>query len=130
MSTTTKTAVIIQLTDPKHIIPVRNVRTGTLALAVGTGEPDMLQLTKTESTNDVHVGDLFVTSGLGQVFPPDFPVATVEKVTYNPSDSFTTVKAKTVTSFNKTRELLLIWRDSDHVTTNLANNTSTKDHKN
>lgn len=113
ISTTPTTSVIMQLTDPKHIIPVKNERTGTMALAVGTGEPNTLELTKTESTNDVHVGDVFLTSGLGQVFPPDFPVARVERVTYNPSDSFTTVRAKTIAQFSRTRELLLIWRDKD-----------------
>ncbi len=103
-------AVIIQLTDIKHAIPVRNVRTGLGALATGTGKLNQIELKHVEATVDVQVGDVFVSSGLGQLFPPDFPVAKVGKVGYNPGDSFMNVYANSLADFNKTREILLIWR--------------------
>lgn len=103
-------AVIIQLTDIKHAIPVRNVRTGLSALASGTGKPNKIELKHVEASVDVQVGDVFVSSGLGQLFPPDFPVAKVRKVGYNPGDSFMNVYANSLADFNKTREILLIWR--------------------
>lgn len=103
-------AVIIQLTDIKHAIPVRNVRTGLSALASGTGKLNKIELKHVEASVDVQVGDVFVSSGLGQLFPPDFPVAKVRKVGYNPGDSFMNVYANSLADFNKTREILLIWR--------------------
>lgn len=103
-------AVIIQLTDIKHAIPVRNVRTGLSALASGTGKLNQLELKHVEASVDIQVGDVFVSSGLGQLFPPDFPVAKVRKVGYNPGDSFMNVYANSLADFNKTREILLIWR--------------------
>ncbi len=103
-------AVIIQLTDIKHAIPVRNVRTGLSALATGTGKLNQIELKHVEASVDVQVGDVFVSSGLGQLFPPDFPVAQVRKVGYNPGDSFMNVYANSLADFNKTREILLIWR--------------------
>ncbi len=109
-SLTPTSAVIMQLTDIKHAIPVRNERTGLGALAAGTGKTNKLELKHVEASVDVLEGDIFVSSGLGQLFPPDFPVARVEKVDYNPGDSFMSVRAGSIADFNKTREILLIWR--------------------
>ena len=107
---TPTSAVIIQLTDIKHAIPVRNVRTGLGALAAGTGKVNQLELKHVEASVDIQTGDVFVSSGLGQLFPPDFPVAKVKRVGYNPGDSFMNVSAQSLADFNKTREILLIWR--------------------
>ncbi len=109
-SVTPNSAVIMQLTDVKHAIHVRNVRTGQGALAVGTGKINRLELKHVETTMDIQTGDRFVSSGLGQLFPPDFPVAVVDSVAYNPGDSFMKVTAQSLADFSKTREILMIWR--------------------
>ncbi|GAA0424663.1 rod shape-determining protein MreC [Cocleimonas flava] len=109
-SVTPNSAVIMQLTDAKHAIHVRNVRTGQGALAVGTGKINRLELKHVETSMDIQTGDKFVSSGLGQLFPPDFPVAIVDSVAYNPGDSFMKVHATPFTDFSKTREILMIWR--------------------
>ncbi|MEE9303105.1 MAG: rod shape-determining protein MreC [Thiotrichaceae bacterium] len=106
----TRSSVIMQLSDPKHSIPVRNARTGEKALAVGTGVVNIVSLEHIENIEDIKTGDLYLSSGLGLLFPPDFPVAVVQKKHYNPADSMTTISATTVTDFNRTRELLLIWQ--------------------
>jgi rod shape-determining protein MreC len=109
-SVTPGSAMIIQLTDVRHDIHVRNSRTGLGALASGTGKFNLLELKHVETSMDIQTGDVFVSSGLGQLFPPDFPVAEVTSVTYNPGDSFMRVKAKSLADFTKTREILMIWR--------------------
>ncbi|KAG1661936.1 Cell shape-determining protein MreC [Nymphon striatum] len=106
----TESPLIMQLTDAKHAIHVRNVRTGQGALAVGTGKINRIELKHVETNMDIQTGDKFVSSGLGQLFPPDFPVAIVDSVAYNPGDSFMKVHAKPFTDFSKTREILMIWR--------------------
>ncbi len=110
-SVTPNSAVVMQLTDVKHAIHVRNTRTGLGALAVGTGKANQLELKHVETSMDIQTGDVFVSSGLGQLFPPDFPVAKVSHVAYNPGDSFMKVMARSMTDFTKTREILLIWRE-------------------
>ena len=107
---TPNSATIIQLTDVRHAVHVRNSRTGLGALAVGTGKSNRLELKHIETSMDIQTGDVFVSSGLGQLFPPDFPVAVVSSVAYNPGDSFMKVMAKPLADFTKTREILLIWR--------------------
>ncbi len=109
-SVTPNSAVVTRLTDVKHAIPVRNVRTGESALATGTGKINLLELKHIEAKMDVQANDVYVSSGLGQLFPADFPVAIVRKVAYNPGDSLMKVKAEPLTDFTKTREILLIWR--------------------
>jgi rod shape-determining protein MreC len=110
LSVTPNSAVIMQLTDVKHAIHVRNTRTGQGALAVGTGKINRLELKHVETNMDIQTGDKFVSSGLGQLFPPDFPVAIVDNVAYNPGDSFMRVQAQSFTDYSKTREILMIWR--------------------
>jgi rod shape-determining protein MreC len=109
-SVTPNSAVIMQLTDVRHAIHVRNTRTGQGALAVGTGKINRLELKHVETNMDIQTGDKFVSSGLGQLFPPDFPVAIVDSVAYNPGDSFMRVQAQSFTDYSKTREILMIWR--------------------
>ncbi len=109
-SVTPDSAMIIQLTDVRHDIHVRNSRTGLGALASGTGKFNQLELKHVEASMDIQTGDVFVSSGLGQLFPPDFPVAKVSSVAYNPGDSFMKVKARSLADFTKTREILMIWR--------------------
>lgn len=108
-------AIILQLTDTKHAIPVRNNRTGLGAIAVGSGNANQLELKNIEANIDIKEGDTFYSSGLGQLFPADFPVATVRSVAYNPGDSFMRVKAQTKVDFSKSREVILIWRNN-HLT--------------
>lgn len=107
-------AVVLQLIDSKHAIPVRNSRSAIGAIAVGSGNINQLELKNIEANQDIQVGDLFFSSGLGQLFPADFPVATVRTVDYNQGDSFIRVKAQTMTDFSKAREVILIWR-SNHL---------------
>lgn len=123
-SVTTNSAVVMRLTDVKHAIPVSNTRTGAGALAVGSGNANILELKNIEANVDVQAGDVFVSSGLGQLFPADFPVAVVRRVAYNPGDPFMKVKAQTLADFTKTREILMIWR-SDYASNDDAESIDT-----
>lgn len=111
-SVSPSSAVVLQLTDSRHAVPVRNQRTGLGAIAVGSGNTNLLELKNIEANVDIKAGDAFFSSGLGQLFPADFPVAIVASVAYNPGDSFMRVKARTVVDFSKSREVLLIWRSN------------------
>lgn len=121
----TNSSVILKLTDTKHAIPVRNNRTGLGAIAAGSGNINQLELKNIEANIDIKEGDTFYSSGLGQLFPADFPVATVRSVAYNPGDSFMRIKAQTTVDFSKSREVILIWR-SNHLTVLRAEDASEK----
>lgn len=102
-------ATIMQLTDTNHAIPVHNKRNGMRALAVGTGIVNTLELEAITANADIRKGDIFISSGLGKLFPPDYPVAEVTEVEYEPGDPFVTVTAKTYANYDMTRHVLLVW---------------------
>ena len=60
---------IILITDAEHALPVQVLRSGVRTIALGTGRSTALELPYVPQNYDVKVGDLLVTSGLGQVFP-------------------------------------------------------------
>lgn len=103
---------VIQLVDRNHTIPVRNQRTGERALANGLGRGQPLEIRNLPSNSDVREGDLFVSSGLGGLFPPNFPVAKVipQGVEFKQGAPFATIKALPLVNYETTRDVLLIWR--------------------
>jgi rod shape-determining protein MreC len=71
-----------------------------------------LEIKNLPANTKVREGDIFVSSGLGGIFPADFPVAQVipQGVEFKQGDSFATVKAQPLTNYEATREVLLVWR--------------------
>jgi len=70
-------ARVMMITDGASNVPVRLVRDGTPALAVGRGDGTMELRTFEVGQNPFRRGDVLVTSGVGGLFPPDIPVAVV-----------------------------------------------------
>ena len=70
-------ARVLLLTDPASRIPVVIVRTGQVALVVGTNRPALELRDKVGADLPLRAGDRLVTSGDGGVFPPGVPVGTI-----------------------------------------------------
>lgn len=68
---------ILLVTDGRSHVPVRMLRGGIPALAVGRGDGTVELRTLEVGENPFRRGDVLVTSGTGGIFPPDIPVATV-----------------------------------------------------
>ena len=103
----TSTARLI--TDPSHVLPVQVNRNGLRTIAVGTGSLHLIELPYLPNNADIQVGDLLVTSGLGRVYPPGYPVATVTGVTRDPGAEFARVEAVPAAHLDRSREVLLVW---------------------
>ncbi len=70
-------ARVLLLIDPESIVPVRRTRDGLPGIAAGRGD-GMIDVRSAGSANvPFAVGDTFVTSGTGGLYPPDVPVARV-----------------------------------------------------
>ncbi|MGB7405987.1 MAG: rod shape-determining protein MreC, partial [Pacificimonas sp.] len=68
---------VLLVSDPESRVPVRVVRTGLPALAIGTNGP-LIDVDLTGPTNnDVEPGDRIVTSGDGGLFAPGIPVGII-----------------------------------------------------
>jgi len=112
------TAMLI--TDPAHALPVSLARSGLRAIAAGTGNMEQLNLLHIPNNADIRIGDKLVTSGLGGVFPPGYPVAEVTSVEPDPSQPYATVTAKPSAALDRSRHVLLVWNrageDRPHAT--------------
>lgn len=100
------------ITDASHAIPVQIDRTGLRAIAFGTGKIDQLELRHLPHNADVQQGDLLISSGLGGVFPPNYPVATISRVEHVVGEPFATIEATPLAQLDKSREVLLVWRNA------------------
>jgi len=105
-------AEVILISDPEHAIPAQVNRTGARTIALGTGRSGQLSLPYLPQNSDVVAGDLLVSSGLGGVFPPGYPIGRVTAVERNPSQPLLTVTAEPLAALDRVPELLLVWFDS------------------
>ncbi|MBB5713806.1 rod shape-determining protein MreC [Sphingomonas aerophila] len=71
-------ARVLLLSDPNSIVPVRRARDGLPAIAVGRGDGRVDLRSVTLANARFAVGDLFVTTGTGGIYPPNVPVARVQ----------------------------------------------------
>lgn len=109
VSPLSSTAMLI--TDASHALPVQIDRTGLRTNAFGTGKMDHLNLHYLPHNIDIQVGDTLITSGLGGVFPPNYPVARITEVERPAGEPFATVVAIPLAQLDKSREVLLVWRN-------------------
>jgi rod shape-determining protein MreC len=105
-------AEIILITDPEHAIPVQVNRTGARTIALGTGRSGLLTLPYLPQNSDVVAGDLLVSSGLGGVYPPGYPVGRVTDVLRDPGQPLLAVEAVPLAALDRDPEVLLAWFDS------------------
>lgn len=102
----------ILITDANHAIPVEINRTGLRTIAEGTGKSGRLHLPFLPKSAHIQVGDLLVTSGLGERYPAGYPVATVSEITHPPGSEFLDVIAQPTAQLNHGSEVLLVWTRS------------------
>jgi rod shape-determining protein MreC len=103
------TAEAILISDAEHAIPVQSNRSGVRTIAVGTGDPDKLSLPFVTIEADLRAGDLLLSTGMGGVFPPGYPVAEVTKVEQAATATFSKVEARPTAHLDRAREVLLVW---------------------
>jgi rod shape-determining protein MreC len=102
-------AQVILITDPEHALPVQIERTGLRTIAVGAGDSTSLALPYLAANADVRAGDVLVTSGLGGVFPPGYPVARVTEVHKDTVQPLAHVRAVPFAHLDTDTEVMLIW---------------------
>lgn len=73
------------------------------------GQPDgTLRLEYVSTDDDVRVGDIVITSGLGGVFPKGLPIGTVTSVERSDNDIYYTIVVRTQASTENNEEVLVI----------------------
>ncbi|BDY06733.1 rod shape-determining protein MreC [Ferrimonas sp. YFM] len=105
------TARVLLIADFTHAIPVRVARNDVRAVAHGSGKLNQLELANVPMSTDVRVGDLLISSGLGQRFPEGYPVATVTQVVRDEGMTWAQISAEPVAHLDRIRYLLLLWQN-------------------
>ena len=105
------TSRVMLVTDSRSSVPVHVLRTGFRTLVLGSGSTNELKLDHIPNTEDIRIGDLLVSSGLGGVFPMGYPVAEITEFRQEPGRSFAVVRAKPTAALNKSRYLLLVHKE-------------------
>ncbi len=103
------TSWVLLITDVSHGTPVEVNRNGERAIARGTrsAAPE-LELEYVPDTADIVPGDLLVSSGLGERFPKDYPVAEVTSVRHDPGQPFAIIRARPLAQLDRTRHVMLV----------------------
>lgn len=101
-------SAVILITDVNHAIPVHSKRNGLRSIAIGNGAAGDLNLTHISRDDDIREGDLFVTSGLGKVFPPGYPVARVASIRRTEGGGHADVRLEPVADLKRVREVLVM----------------------
>ena len=105
---------VILITDISHSVPVRVNRNGLRLQASGSGRIDRLIHNFVPHSADIKVGDLLVSSGLGEKYPEGYPVATVIYVSQDESREFVQVYSSPIAQIDRVRYLLLLSEQKEH----------------
>lgn len=104
------TSWVLLITDSHHVTPVEVNRNGERALARGSRTTSTeLELEFVTQTQDMKAGDRLVSSGMGQVYPKNYPVAEIVSVYADPGQDFATVRARPLAQLDSTRHVMLVY---------------------
>ena len=101
-------SIALLLTDPDHAVPVATTRSGVRLVAYGTGNSTLLSATNIPLSADIRVGDMLVTSGLGQRFPAGFPVGQIVALHPDDSRAFLIGDVRPAAQLDRGRDVLLL----------------------
>ena len=106
---------VLLITDPNHVTPVEVNRNGERALARGSRlNAAELELEFVTQTQDMKAGDRLVSSGMGQIYPKNYPVAEIVSVYADPGLDFATVRARPLAQMARTRHVILVFPESEN----------------
>ena len=117
---TTNLSKVLLVTDQSHAVPVLSVRTASQLIVEGTGNRNLLSMRHVSESLDLKVGDLLVTSGLGQRFPSGYPVAEVARYERAPGAAFAEVLAKPSSQLQTLNHVLLVFDSAEDLTPDVA----------
>jgi len=107
---------VLLVNDTHSAVPVQITRNGIRAIAVGDSYTGKLKLVNVPQTIDVKVGDVLVTSGLGEHYPAGYPVGQITSVVKDPGMQFATIDVQPSAHADRSRQVLLIWPNQNQQT--------------
>jgi rod shape-determining protein MreC len=106
------TSRVLLINDAHSGVPVQVVRNGIRAIAVGDAYSGKLRLSNVIQTADIRIGDVLITSGLGENYPEGYPVGQVTAVHKDPGLQFSTINIAPAAHLDRSRIVLLVWSNN------------------
>lgn len=103
------TSRVLLINDPHSGVPVQIMRNGVRAIAAGDAYTGKLHLVNMPQTADVVMGDVLITSGLGQNYPEGYPVGQIVSIVKDPGLQFSTIVVEPSAHLDRSRQVLLVW---------------------
>jgi len=104
----TFTSEVTLVTEKDQSVPVMLMRNGLRAVAVGAGKDGSIDVPFMPVSADVQAGDMFVTSGIDQTYPPGLLVAQVTHVEKNAARVFARIAARPAAGVESHRFVMLL----------------------
>ena len=102
---------VLLIADVTHAIPVRIARNNVRLIASGSGSLDELLIQHVAHSSDLKIGDILLSSGLGNIFPEGYPVATIISIIRDEGRPFSQVRATPIAQLDRLKYLLLLWSE-------------------
>ncbi|MEQ3722504.1 rod shape-determining protein MreC [Alcanivorax sp.] len=106
---------VLLITDASHAMSVQVNRNGVRAVLAGVGQSSGLKLLYVPDTADIQEGDLLVSTGLGQLYPRGYPVASVTSVNHQAGTPFAHIAARPTAQLDRASHVLLVQPTQDPV---------------
>ena len=116
IQTTPLSSTVLLITDPEHALPVEINRSGVRAIATGYGNISYLSIEHLPGDTDIVMGDLVVSSGMGQRYPKGYTVGTVVAVEQMSGEGLLSVKIEVSAKLLRVREMLILWSQEGSLT--------------
>lgn len=104
------TSIALIVTDPRCNIDVIVQRSRTMGIVEGNGA-DRLTLKYVRHEDDIQIGDILLSSGLGGIFPKGMVVGEVVRVEKGADNFFMDIEVQPAADFKKLEEVLIITTD-------------------
>jgi rod shape-determining protein MreC len=101
---------VITVANSNNNVSIMNFKTRTVGIMHGDGLGGLIADYYIK-TDNVTVGDILITSGLGKIYPKGIPVGTVEKVEVNPNSLFRRIWINSLVDFHKLENVLIVKLD-------------------
>ncbi|PKG97871.1 rod shape-determining protein MreC [Paraglaciecola sp. MB-3u-78] len=102
---------VLLIADVTHAIPVRVARNNVRLIVSGSGSLNELLIQHVAHSSDLKIGDILISSGLGNIFPEGYPVATITSIIRDESRPFPQIRAKPIAQLDRLKYLLLLWSE-------------------
>ena len=99
---------VMLISDQDSAVPVRVRRTGFRSILGGTGNMDIMLLENVPTSEEILVGDILESTGLGGIYPPGYAIGQVTSFVLEVTSTYAEVTVRPLTELADIQDALVI----------------------